>query len=107
MPAPLIQRCKSCGRAYYPHKVRCSCGSAEFDYEALREKGRMITLTTIYVPPLGFEPPLRVGIAEFPQTGIKILGRLVDGDIEVGSMVEAVEENGSVVFNKAGENDSP
>ncbi len=97
-----IQVCRSCGRGYYPPKIRCSCGSRDFYEVELREPGRIVTLTTIYVPPIGFEPPLRVAIAEFSKHGLKVLGR-IDGDydLKVGDRVWAVENNGVVVFSPA------
>lgn len=102
MGAPLIQVCSRCGRSYYPHKIRCRCGSTEFNYKPLEEKGRLVTVTTIYVPPLGFKPPLRVGIAEFPGQGLKLLGRLVEDGVGVGDEVVAVDDGGTILLRSPG-----
>jgi len=99
---PVIQYCKRCGRPYYPAKARCYCGSTEFSEKVLDSTGTIVTFTIIHVPPAGFEPPLRVAIAEF-SGGLKILGRLDEGvEPRIGDTVEAVERDGVVFFRRPG-----
>ena len=98
---PVVQVCKACGRAYYPRKARCYCGSTDFEGKPLESRGRIVTFTVIYVPPAGFEPPLNVAIADFGE--LKILGRVEEGsNLRVGDEVEALEKNGIVFFKKPG-----
>ncbi|MEM1620154.1 MAG: hypothetical protein QXU52_05380 [Fervidicoccaceae archaeon] len=94
----IVQMCRNCGKRYYPHKARCSCGSIDFLYEKLGNcRGRILTYTTIYVPPIGFTPPLRVAIADVG--GLKLLGRLKSNrDPEIGEEVDVTLEDGIAVF---------
>ncbi|MCE4613718.1 MAG: zinc ribbon domain-containing protein [Desulfurococcales archaeon] len=95
---PVLQVCRACGKAYYPRKARCYCGSTEFEERVLEAKGRIVTFTIIHVPPAGFQPPLKVAIADFGV--VKILGRLEEGyEPGLGDQVEALERDG-VVFLK-------
>lgn len=94
----IIQKCKKCGKQYYPHKIRCSCGSTDFEEETLETEGKILTYTTIYVPPKGFTPPLSIGIAEFGS--LKLLGRLEDNNIKTGDTVKAYLKDGIVFFKK-------
>ena len=97
-------QCVKCGRKYYPPKKRCVCGSTEFKKIVVDNAiGELVTYTTIYVPPQGFEPPIRIAIAKV--NGMNILGRYEgERDPYVGMKVTVDNENGKTIFRPAVEN---
>jgi uncharacterized OB-fold protein len=73
-----ITRCKTCGMVYSPPKMDCSnCNSSDMEWLGVKGKGRLISYSTLYFAPTGFEDdlPYTLGLAEFEQ-GVKIFGRL-------------------------------
>jgi len=96
-----VQVCKKCGKKYFPFKARCYCGSAEFSTEKVKLEGTVLTHTTIYVPPKGFPPPIKIVLVEL-ECGMKLLGRYVGSeDVEIGDKVVGELCNGVVLFRKA------
>ncbi len=66
--------CVKCGKKYYPPKIRCRCGSTEFKKKTLDvAMGEIITYTTIFVPPKGFKPPIKMALVSVD--GMMILGK--------------------------------
>jgi uncharacterized OB-fold protein len=86
-------KCKSCGRIYFPPRLICSeCKKRELEPTKLAEKGRVLTFTIIRVPPHQFvdQAPYAVGIVELDD-GVKLTGQIVDcefEDIKIGQRVK-------------------
>jgi uncharacterized OB-fold protein len=70
-------QCKKCGRIHYPFHDRClSCKNREFDVIQPQGKAKLLTFTTIYNLPWGFDQRfLVIGIAEF-ENGVKAMGQI-------------------------------
>ena len=87
-------KCKKCGKLYFPPRVFCNaCGSEELEEYKFREEGKIVTFTKIHVAPSGFEHrvPYFVGIIEL-ENGVKITGEVIgrEEDIKIGARVKAV-----------------
>jgi uncharacterized OB-fold protein len=73
-----VTRCKSCGTIFSPPQVKCSdCQANDIEWLELKGKGRLISYSTLYFAPSGFEDdlPYTLALAEFKE-GVKIFGRL-------------------------------
>ena len=71
-------RCKSCERLYFPPRAQCvRCLSSDMDWTEMNGKAILITYTTIYSAPAGFEEdvPYTLGVARLEE-GPKVLARL-------------------------------
>ncbi len=85
-------QCRQCGATFIPPKYACSeCGGTEFKVSEIDGYGKLLTYTTIRVPPLGFESesPYLVGIIEL-SNGLNLTARLKtkgDNDPTIGSDV--------------------
>jgi len=98
--------CVNCGKLYIPPKYMCpECGNSEFKKVALSQKGKVLTYTTIRVPPLGFESqaPYHVGIVELDR-GIKLTCRIISPGgkpPDIGDEVSFVKkDNGAYWFEE-------
>jgi uncharacterized OB-fold protein len=85
-----VTRCKSCGTIFSPPQVKCSdCQANDIEWLELKGKGRLISYSTLYFAPTGFEDdlPYTLALAEFEE-GAKIFGRLSkdipQDEIEIG-----------------------
>jgi uncharacterized OB-fold protein len=77
-------KCKSCGRIYFPPRLICSlCKSRDLEETKLAEKGKILSYTIIRVPPRQFvdQAPFAVGIVELDD-GVKLTGQVVDINFE-------------------------
>ncbi len=75
-------KCKDCGNVLCPPKSTCDCGSRNLERIELSGNGRIVSYTTTYVAPVGYdkEVPYVVAIVELDE-GPWIVGRLeVDAD---------------------------
>jgi uncharacterized protein len=70
-------QCKKCGRIHYPFHDRClSCKNREFDEIQPQGNAKLLTFTTIYNLPWGFDQRfLVIGVAEF-ENGVKAMGQI-------------------------------
>jgi len=78
-------RCNDCSKKFYPPVQICSkCHTTNLRKYKFKEEGRLITWSTIYAAPNGFEDylPYIVGIVE-----------LEDGERVTSQLVEAKEED--------------
>ena len=89
-------KCKKCGYITCPPKSTCdNCGSRELEKIQLSGKGKIISYTTTYIAPIGYERevPYVVAIVELDE-GPWIIGRVdinaEDAEIEdlIGKRVE-------------------
>jgi len=92
-----IQICARCGRRHFPHKLRCSCGSADFTYSEEELRGRLVTLTKIYVTPKGIPSPLIVGLVS--SNGLNLLVRLEE-ELPLWSEVRVDQVEGGVLVGR-------
>lgn len=73
-----VPKCKWCGTIYSPPKMDCPiCNASDMDWLEVKGKGKLLTYTTVYFAPTGFEDdlPYTLALAEF-EGGIRIFGRL-------------------------------
>ena len=88
-------RCKICNTAYFPPKNFCPKCRRKGDIEELRfsGNGKIVSYTTIRVPPEGFEnyTPYVVAIIELEEGG-RISGQVIGelSDIVIGKAVKPV-----------------
>lgn len=71
-------RCKQCGATYFPPRADCSgCLSSEMEWFDVRERGKLVSYSTLSYAPTGFEEdlPYTLGLARFADN-IQIFGRL-------------------------------
>lgn len=71
-------RCKKCNKLYFPPRMDCSrCYSSEMEWLEILGPGRLITFTTVVIPPTGFEDyaPYNVAVVQFAD-GVKVFGWL-------------------------------
>ncbi len=87
-------KCKSCGKEYYPPVHICKkCGSKDLvDWEMPKE-GKVISYTILLEPAEEFKPyaPIYLGLIELTN-GVKVIGMLTDvrkEDIRIGMKVRA------------------
>ncbi|MGC8632565.1 MAG: Zn-ribbon domain-containing OB-fold protein [Thermoprotei archaeon] len=89
-------RCKSCGSVSYPPRSSCpTCHSRQVELVALPRKGKVVTFSTLYSAPEGFELYTPYAVAEVElENGVKVLGQITDllpgQKVEEGMEVEAV-----------------
>ena len=83
----LGQTCPECGFTHGTPKAACShCGSRALETVSLPTSGTVYTETTINVPPLGVdERGYQVAVVQLGDA--RVMGRLVDQDVEIGSAV--------------------
>ncbi|MPZ93426.1 MAG: hypothetical protein GEU96_00660 [Propionibacteriales bacterium] len=92
----VIQRCRSCGRFWFPPSNHCQhCWSEDFAWEPVSGRGELYTFTVYrraYAPELAEQLPYVVGVVELEQ-GPRLITNIVDrepGDVRVGMPVEVV-----------------
>jgi len=92
----IIGKCKECGALYNLPVYMCrECDGDEFERLILKGTGRILTKTTIRVPPLGFEDqvPYDVIVVESDE-GIRMPARLVaqkDASLNIGDRVDFIK----------------
>ena len=87
-------RCKKCGRLYFPPRADCAdCLSSDIEWIPLSGRGRLITYTTAYFAPAGFEAPYTLALAELEE-GVRVFTRMskdIERDeIRIGMKVKLV-----------------
>jgi uncharacterized OB-fold protein len=70
-------QCKKCGRIHYPFHDRClACKGRDFNEITPQGNVKLLTFTTIFNLPWGFDQRyLVIGIAEF-ENGVKAMGQI-------------------------------
>lgn len=64
----LLQRCRSCGRAYFPPQPTCpSCASDDVEVFRASGRGRLHSYVVSYLPAPGVEPPLVLAVVELEE----------------------------------------
>ena len=88
-------RCKSCGRVYFPKSKSClDCMGNELEDLPLNKRGKLFSYTTPQMPSSHFKPPYAVGFVEMPE-GLRILAPLdiiADQPFKIGMEMEVHED---------------
>ena len=87
-------KCKACGKLYFPPRADCVyCLSNDVEWIPLSGRGRLITYTTAYFAPAGFEAPYTLAVAELEE-GVRVFTRISkdvkQDEIELGMNVKLV-----------------
>jgi len=87
-------KCKACGRLYFPPRADCiDCLSSDVEWIPLSGRGKLITYTTAYFAPAGFEAPYTLAVAELEE-GVRVFTRISkdvkQDEIEIGMDVKLV-----------------
>ena len=83
------QQCGECGHVTGAPKAACAqCGSRAIETTELDTEGEVYTVTTIGVPPAGFEGEYQVALIDLGAG--RILAR-IDGSVEIGEEVAFAE----------------
>ncbi|MBM3145873.1 MAG: Zn-ribbon domain-containing OB-fold protein [Chloroflexi bacterium] len=97
-------KCKKCGRVHFPFHDRClACKSREFEEIAPKGNAKLLTYTTIFNLPWGFDQRfLIIGIAEF-ENGVKAMGQVDAQSVEGLKLGMKVRPNWASVRQQHGE----
>lgn len=94
-----IQRCKDCGKYWFPPSNRCQhCWSPEHEWLPVSGRGELFTFTVYrraYAPELKDQIPYVVGIVELEE-GPRLITNIVGcepEEVQVGMPVEVVFED--------------
>ena len=87
-------KCKACGKLYFPPRANCiDCLSNDVEWIPLSGRGKLITYTTAYFAPAGFEAPYTLALAELEE-GVRVFTRISkdvkEDEIELGMNVKLV-----------------
>jgi uncharacterized OB-fold protein len=87
-------RCKKCGRLYFPPRADCAnCLSSDIEWIPLSGRGKLVTYTTAYFAPAGFEAPYILALAELEE-GVRVFTRMSKDfgkdEIKIGMDVKLV-----------------
>jgi len=87
-------KCKVCGKLYFPPRGDCiDCLSGDVEWIPLSGRGKLITYTTAYFAPAGFEAPYTLALAELEE-GVRVFTRISkdvkQDEIRIGMNVKLV-----------------
>ncbi len=84
-------KCDECNTLFYPKKNICKCRSNKLSEFRFNGKGRIISFSEIYTPPVNFERQIPYTIAVVKlEEGPMLTAQIVDFDkIEIGMEVES------------------
>jgi uncharacterized OB-fold protein len=88
-------RCTACGEIHFPPRVVCrKCGAEEFETVVLPRRGKVLSHTTIWIPPANFEDqkPYVVAIVEL-ENGVRLTTMVAEAPpdrVEIGTEVELI-----------------
>jgi uncharacterized OB-fold protein len=88
-------RCEDCGEIHFPPRFVCrKCGGKRFAIEVLPRRGKVLTHTTIWIPPAPFEiqKPYVVAIVEL-ENGVRLTCMVAEAppdEVRIGTPVELV-----------------
>jgi hypothetical protein len=83
--------CNKCMTKFYPKRNNCNkCNSSDLNSFKFNGRGKIVSFSTIYSAPSGFENqvPYIIALIELEE-GPKLLSQIVDSDrVEIGDKVE-------------------
>jgi uncharacterized protein len=92
----MANRCTDCRKLLFPPKTFCcTCGSDKMEWVEITETGRLMTFTTVYYGPSGFESevPYTLAVVNLPN-GINLFGQMDKAipleKIKIGMALKAV-----------------
>jgi uncharacterized OB-fold protein len=92
----MANRCVLCQKMWFPPRTNCAvCGSEELEWFEINEIGSLMTFTTVFYGPAGFEQetPYTLGVVSFP-CGINVFGQIHSDipleEIRIGMALRAV-----------------
>jgi len=92
----MTTQCGGCGKMHFPPRTYCpDCNDELAEWVEIATKGRIVTFTTVYYGPAGFEDktPYTIAIAQFPSD-IQITAHVAESipieSIKVGMNVRVV-----------------
>lgn len=93
----MATKCKKCSSLYFPPKADCfKCMSSEMDWVELSGRCILLTYTTTYVPPTGFEnfAPYTIGVVELKEGGklLAWLEGIKEEDLKIGMKLRVVTQ---------------
>lgn len=91
-------KCKNCEKVWFPPRLICpNCKGKKFELLRLKDKGKIVTFTTIRVAPAEFavETPYPVAIVELDD-GVRVTAQVVDCEIQDIKIDKRVQ----IVFRK-------
>ena len=69
-------KCTKCGELYFPPRADCAiCLSRDIEWIPLSGRGKLITYTTAYFAPAGFEAPYTLALVELEE-GVRVFTRI-------------------------------
>ncbi len=108
-PFLVANRCKACGRFFFPARPFCfDCFEREMIECQIGKRGTLYSFTTCHMPSSHFQPPYTAGWIDLAE-GIRIFAPITNGhsdDLRVGMEMELVideiyrEGNSSIVGYK-------
>jgi len=70
-------RCRKCGRAFFPPRADCyRCLTSDMEWFEISGPGKLISFSTLFYAPTGFEDDLPYTIALVQFGDVKIFGRI-------------------------------
>ena len=88
-------RCKSCGRVYFPKGKYClDCLGNELEDIPLNKRGKLFSYSVVGMPSTHFKPPYAVGFVEMPEC-LRVFAPLdisADQPFKIGMEMEVYED---------------
>ena len=103
----ILSKCKKCGNLFIPPVYTCSgCSHNEFQEAVGSGDGKLLSYTTIRIPPLGFEKevPYEIGVVRI-QEGLNLVARIVmpeKGGAKIGDPVSFLKKEANAYWFKVG-----
>ena len=98
LPHLLGNKCKSCGKVFFPKRLicpNCFTDTTLVEFE-LSPKGKVYTYTIVHYPsPAGIEVPYAYGYVDLPEDNIRVFSLFTESNpakLEIGMDVELVVE---------------
>ena len=88
-------KCQGCGKVHFPPRVVCKeCGGEDFETVNLPRRGKVLTYTTIWIPPVQFEEqkPYVVAIVEL-ENNVRLTCMVAEAppdEVKIGTEVELI-----------------
>ncbi len=88
-------KCTACGEIHFPPRAVCrKCGAREFETVTLPRRGKVLTHTTVWIPPAEFEAqkPYVNAVVEL-ENGVKLTCMVAEAppdEVKIGTEVEII-----------------
>jgi len=89
-----LPQCRACARYVWPVSARCAgCGSTDIGWTAVDQRGRVYSWTRTwhaFAADVADHVPYLIVLVEVADTGVRLLGMLLDDEVHIGDEVEGV-----------------